>query len=315
MAQPILVERGQLAVELEVTKGTPVAPDAADAGIEIQNIRLEPTIEVAERNSVEPSFARRPFVPASRMWTITFEVPMKGSGAAGTVAEFSKLLEGCGMNEVIVAVTSVTYDPESANATNQTLTMDFLLDGVLWRLSGAMGNAIWVFSQNDDPVIRFEFKGLYNAATDTALLAGVSYGTVSPPNPVAATCTWDAEVLRLTAVEIDLGNEVVMRPDICAATGFLHAIIVDRATRITADPETELVATVDWVDEIIQGRLGAFAFALGGTGGNIHTFNAPNAQIVEAPFADRDGILVNNLVFAALANTDDGDDELNYVQT
>lgn len=315
MAEPILVERGQLAVEVEITKGTPVAPDAADAGIEIQNIRLEPTIEVAERNSVEPSFARRPFVPASRMWTITFEVPMKGSGTAGSIGEFSRLLQGCGLTETINVAVDVRYSPESANATNQTLTMDFLLDGVLWRLSGAMGNAIFAFAQNDDPIIRFEFKGLYNAATDTALLSGVSYGTVSPPNPVGATCTWDTETLRLTSLEIDLGNEVVMRPDICAATGFLHALIIDRAMRVTADPETELVATVDWVNEIINARSGSMVFALGGTAGNIHTFTLPNAQIVEAPFADRDGILVNSAVFAALANTSDGDDELEYVQT
>ncbi|MCK7495178.1 MAG: hypothetical protein MZW92_31855 [Comamonadaceae bacterium] len=42
---------------------------------------------------------------------LTFDVEIKGSGAAGTAPELGVLLKGCGFGETVVAVTSVTYAP------------------------------------------------------------------------------------------------------------------------------------------------------------------------------------------------------------
>lgn len=311
----ILKERGMIAVELEAVKGTAENPDAADAGIEVFDPEVDEDIPIARRNSVEASFDKRPGISANQMRTVTFRVPMKGSGAAGTVNEVTKLLQACGLSETIVAVTSVTYDPESSNEINQTLTVDVYQDKLRKRTHGCMGNVKFVIAQNEVPVMEFTFIGLYNAASDTPLLTGISYGTVSPPNPVNLTCTWASFTFRLVNFSLDVGNDVQMREDICAPTGFIHAYIADRLPVIEVDPEEELVATVDWVEEMRLATTGPLLIVLGGTAGNIWTFNAPNAQIVDSTPGDRNLQQTKQLVLEALANTDAGDDSISIALT
>jgi hypothetical protein len=311
----ILKERGMIAVELEAVKGTAETPDAADAGIEVFDPEVDEDIPIARRNSVEASFDKRPGISGNQMRTVTFRVPMKGSGVAGTVTEITKLLQACGLTETVNIGVDVLYDPESDDAVNQSATIDVYQDKLRKRTHGCMGNVKFVIAQNEVPVMEFTYIGLYNAASDVPLLTGISYGTVSPPNPVGMTCTWAGFTFRLTNFSLDLGNDVQLREDICAATGFLHAYIADRLPVIEVDPEEELVATVDWVEQMRTATLGALLITIGGTAGNVWTFNAPNAQIVDSTPGDRNLMQIKQLVLEALANTDDGDDSVNLTLT
>lgn len=310
----ILTERATIGAAIEVTKGTPVAPLVGDTGIEVFDPSLEPTVEIAERNPVQASFDMRENIVGNQSYTLTFRTPLKGSGAAGTVTEISTLLQGCGLGETINVSTSVVYDPISAETAQDTLTIDLSIDGKVWRLSGAMGNVKFIMAQNEVPIAEFTFVGVYNAATDTGLLAP-TYGTISPPNPVGTACTWNGNTFIGTTVELDLQNDIQLRPDICASTGFLHAYLAGRDPQISIDPEEELVATVDWLAEMISATAGAFAFTLGATAGNIWAFSAPNAQIRGLSFADREGLLIANLLLGARANTAAGDDSVQVTLT
>jgi len=306
----ILTERAQIAAAAEVTKGTPVAPLVGDAGIEVFDPSLEPTIETPERNPVRASYDNPENIVGNQMYTLTFRTPLKGSGALGVVTEISTLLQGCGLGETINVATDVQYDPVTAETAQTTLTIDLLVDGKRWRLHGAMGNVKFIMAQNEVPIAEFTFIGIYNAPVDSALLAP-TYGAISPPNPVGTLCSWAGNAFVGTTVELDLQNDIQLRPDICATTGFLHAYLANRDPQVTIDPEEELVATVDWLTELVGAVAGAFAFTLGATLGNIWQFTMPNSQIRSLSYADREGLLIANLVLAGRANTDAGDDSVN----
>jgi hypothetical protein len=309
-----LKERGHIAVAVESTKGTANPPLVGDAGIEVYDPSLEPVIEIADRNPLEPSFGRRRNITGNQMRRLTLRVPLSGSGTAGTAATWGRLLRACATTETIVPATSVTYAPVTAFASQDTVTIDVYRGEKRWRLVGVMGNPKFIISQNEVPVVEFTFMGIYVAAADSAPLAP-SFPSVNPPSPVSVTLTWNAITLIATSLEIDLANDVQMRQDIGQATGYRHAVIVERDPSATADAEEEAVSTVDWEEQVRLATAGALSIVISGGAGNIHTFSAPVVQIVAAPLVERNGLLVRNLQFKLRRSASAGNDELSYVQT
>lgn len=313
MAQ--LTERGLVALALEAVKGTGEVVVAADV-FECFDPSFTPGIEIGERNTFEASFDRRPNVVGNRMSTITFRLPLKGSGTNDVPPAHGELLQACAMLETINAASDVTYTPITDQATQQTATVVLQRDGKQFRILGAAGNVKWVIAENEVPAMEFTFVGIYEAATDTALFAGFVFGTVNPPNPVGVTpLSWDGTPLCATTIEFDLGNDVQPRRNIAAATGIKHGIVVNRDPTASADPEDEAVATVDWLDEMVQGTSGILTLTIGGTAGNIHVLTFPASQIVGVTYGDRDGIVIANLTIKGRANTDAGDDSFSYVHS
>jgi hypothetical protein len=311
-------EVGQVAAIAEAVAGTAVPPTNVNV-MEVFDVGYTPNIEVAERSTLEPVFSRRPDGIGNRMSTLTFKVPLKGSGVVDTPPVFGPLLDASGMLETINAAVDVTYTPSTpagaGAAAGDTVTIDFYQDGKRYRVHGAMGNPKWVVSENEEPYIEFTFVGIYNAAVDAPELTGFAYGSINPPDPVNVTATWDGNELCASTLEIDLGNDVQARRCVTAATGIKHAHIVDRETQATADAEEELVATVDWLDEKVQKTLGVLSIVIGTVAGNIHTLTFPNCQISDVSYAERDGTVIANLTIKAKANTDAGDDEFSYVHS
>ena len=310
----LLKERGHIAVAMETTKGTAVAPVVADAAIEVYDPSLEPVIEIAERNPLEPSFGRRRNITGNQMRRLTPRVPLSGSGTAGTAAVWGRLLRACAMTETVVVSTSVTYAPVTAFASQETVTIDVYRGEKRWRLVGVMGNPKLIISQNEVPMYEFTFMGIYVASADSAPLAP-TFPNVNPPNPVSVTVTWNSITLICTALEIDLANDVQMRQDIGQASGYRHAVIVERDPSATADAEDELVATVDWEEQVRLATAGVLSIVISGGAGNIHTFSAPVVQIVAAPLVERNGLLVRNLQFKLRRSASSGNDEAIYVQS
>ncbi len=311
----LLTERGLCALAIEAIKGTAEVLAAGDV-FECFEPSFTPGIEIGERNTFEASFAKRPNVIGNRLSTITFRVPLKGASGAGVAPAHGPLLRACGLAETIVPVTSVAYDPITDQALQESATIMLQRDGKEFTLVGAMGNVKFTIAETDVPVMEFTFVGKYQASTDQALFAGFVFGTVNPPNPVGVTpLTWDGNVLCATSLEFDLGNNVQPRRCMDQPTGIHHAFVGDREAIATADPEDELVATVDWLDEMVQGTLGILTLTIGATAGNIHQLQFPNSQITGVSYSDRDGIVVANLTIAARANTDAGDDDFSYLLT
>jgi len=312
---PLLTERGLVALALEAVTGTAETLVAGDV-FECFDPSFTPGIEIGERNTFEASFDRRENVVGNRMSTITFRVPIKGSGTLDVPPPHGPLLQACGMLETINAAADVTYSLVTALASQQSATIVMQRDGKDFRIIGAMGNVKFIIAENEVPAMEFTFVGQYEAATDVALFSGFSFGTVNPPNPVGITpMSWNGQALCATAIEFDLGNDVQPRRCISEATGIKHAVIVNRDPGASADPEDELVATIDWLDEMVAGTAGILTVTIGATAGNIHTLAFPNSQIVGVTHGDRDGIVIANLTIKGRAASDAGDDAFSYIHT
>lgn len=101
-----------LLAKIETTEGTENAPSASTDAILVENPRIKPTANLINTNEVTGSLdGRGPIVGGTRV-DLSFDVYLKGSGAAGTAPEFGDLLKASGFAEVITS----TAVPSSAEA-------------------------------------------------------------------------------------------------------------------------------------------------------------------------------------------------------
>jgi hypothetical protein len=303
----ILMERAQAAARVETTKGTANAPIAADGGIEIWDLGVTPTVGVYERETLGATFDKPSGVPGERFYEATFRVPIKGRASAGLVPEMGILLRAAGLAQALPGAT-VDYAPIQAEASQETITLDLYRDGKRWRLTGTMANVTLEVRKNIVPYFEFTFIGIYAAPSDTALLTSPPYILTAPPQPLTATFTLMSQTMIATGFSFNLGNEVRLRHDITQATGFRNCVIVNRDPTISLDPEDELVATFDFLNRLTTGAVGEFVFQYGTAAGNTFRFRAPAAQIIEAPYADRDGLLTRSLTLRPRKLVAAGDD-------
>lgn len=304
-----LMEIGQIGVLVETVKGTAVSPAAVDAGIRVWDIGLEEQIEVHERNTVEAEFSQPHAIPGMRSYQLTFRSEVVGGTSAGSRPPMWQLLRACGLSEAIIVPTSVTYS-EVANENSQvTVTIDvYRRVGATvkrYRLTGAMGNVRAVCLSDGVPYFEFTFLGVYNEPADVAdLLTAPPYVMAGPPPVVSATITLMSQTLRCVGYEFDLGNKVELREDVNQASGYLHAVVVDRLPTLAVTPEEELAATVEWLSKKTTPTVGEFIGSIGSVAGNIFRIRAPAAQVMAAGFGTRGtrGVRPLNLTCRKLAN-------------
>lgn len=303
--------RTQLAAKIEAIEGTAEAIAGADALL-VMNPSFRPNTEVTNRDNVSVSLSRFPGVPGKRSATIEFDVELKGSGTAGTAPALGKLLNACGFGETVVALTSVTYLPASASISSMTLAM--FMDGVKKQIWGARGDVSLRLEAGKPAMFHFVFTGADFSVTDVALLTtGVAYEATIPQSFQTASLLIDSYAAMIGSMDIKMGNEVTLRDDANAISGFKSAVITKRRPAMSIDPEFVLVATYDFYGKLRSGNLGALTLALTGSAGNICTITAPKVQYVGINPSDKSGI--NSLGIDCWLNRNAGDDELSIAFT
>jgi len=113
---PVRIARGQIAAREEETEGTAITLSNTYADIKCENVTFTPDLPFYPRAATSASFSR--FAGTSggpRFAEIAFEVSIAGSGTAGTAPSWGPLLKACGFYESLVASTSATYGPRTAN--------------------------------------------------------------------------------------------------------------------------------------------------------------------------------------------------------
>ena len=103
-----------------------------------------------------------------------------------------------------------------------------------------------------------------------------------------------------------MNNDVQLRKDINAASGFAHAVIVDFDPVLSFDLEAELVANNDIYGAWLAGTEAAVSLVLGTGAGKQITFTIPKLQYREIPEGDRDGLQIYDAV--GQCNHSSGDD-------
>ena len=292
---PLLRRRAVFAAKVEGTIGTAESLTGAEGAFNARDFTIQPNVPITRREG-QGGFNYLPGIAEGMQGTCTVTMDMAYDGT--TVPTWaSVLLPACGW----VQTTGVFSPLSEGPGTNvKTITIGHYKDGKRSLLSGAMGTFKIMAPTGKMASIEFTFTGKYSTnETDTALIAP-TYPTTLPLRVAAGALTWNSVALCTSNVEVDAGNSVIMRECMNATdrSGFVSAIVTNRQPVITADPESELVATQDrdalWLTSSPQ----AFSMQIGVAGTSI-TVAAPKAQLENKQQGNRNDMMTDDLTWLA----------------
>jgi hypothetical protein len=297
----LLRRRSVFAAKIEATVGTAETLSGAEGAFNAEEFSIQPNVPIARREG-QGGFNYLPGVPEGMQGTCTVRFGLSYDGT--TVPTWATvLLPACGWVETTGVFSPVTQGPGGAGGV-KTITIGHYKDGKRALLSGAMGTWKIMAPTGKQAMIEFTFTGNYSTIlTDTALIAPTD-PIVVPLRVAAGALTFNSVNLCTSNVEFDAGNSVVMRECVNATdrSGFISAIVTNRAPVITADPESALVATQDrdalWLTSSAQ----AFSMRIGASGSSV-TIAAPKAQLENKQQGNRNDIMTDDLTFLCTAGS------------
>lgn len=308
MAGGLLQRNAALLVKIETTYGTDAVPTGAANAVLVSDLKMRPMdMETVSRNLIRPFLGSSEQMPTKIYNGCEFSAELAGSGAAGTAPALGALLRACGFAETVTAGVEVAYAPVSTGFESVTFYVN--LDGVLHKGLGARGTVSLSLKNNDRPLAKFNFTGLFVPVADGALPA-VNFAAWKKPLPVnrtnTPTFTLHGYAAMVDDLQVDLGNQVVYRGLIGGAESVR---LVDRKATGSVLMEAVKVADKDWWTSIRNVVTGPLALVHGLVAGNIVEVEAPNVQIHTPDYQEQDGILMlsGKLAFTPGAT---GNDEL-----
>lgn len=309
----MLVQREIILCKIESVYKTDPIPAGGDAVLVRDASWSQEGLRMIDRPKANGAIDTSRKLWGGSLMTIAFSVELRGSGAAGTPPEIGPALRACGLDETIVASTSVTYAPVSSGF--ESCTIYYHEDGKRKRLSGCRGNVVFTFASGDVPVAQFTMTGHEGAEGDTALPTPTFDAT--DPYPLTGGMLFAIggstayEVQQLT---VDLGNQVSTPPSINASSGYAEVRITQRDVNGSINPEDELISTKNFRNEFKASTEQEITTGLVGSGaGNYFTLTMPKCAWRDASQGDRDGVRVLELAYGAGITS--GDDELSLVFT
>lgn len=289
-------------------KGTPGTPTPGANAILCKGFTPQPIKgKFVERNVITGTKGNQGSTFTGGHRVFEFEVELAGSGVAGTAPKFAPLLLGCAMSETVVAVTSAAYQPTAG--VGSYLTLYGYLDGVLFKMTDALGTVAWTINSEDFPVQKFTFTGNYEVMTDVTFPTGIVFTGFTKPVTVSKlntpTFTLDGLSLVVKSFGVDLSNQISYRDWI----GDAGTQNTDRLATGNAVFELTNVATKNWAETVRLGTEMPLVLEHGTIAGNICRLAAPKLQInAEPTISDDNGTAMLSCSFAVKPNT--ANDEL-----
>jgi hypothetical protein len=286
----MLNRKRTILAKIEASYGVDPTPTGAANAILVRNLNPRPQeAQTVPRDLVRPYLGNSENLPTAIHAKLDFEVEMAGSGAAGTAPAWGPLLRACAFSETINAGVSVVYAPVSAAM--ESITLYFNVDGVLHKLFGARGTVSIGLANNQIPVFRFSFTGLYQAVVDAAA-PSVTLTAWQKPLPVNRVNTTGFSLHgfsagKLADLSVDAANEVVFRS---LVGGTEEVLITDRKPAGSVLLEAVTVATKDWWTSIKDAATGALSITQGTVAGNKVKLDAPAVQLINPQYQDSQGV-------------------------
>lgn len=296
---PLLRRKSVFAAKVETTIGTAESLSGTEGVYNAEDFIIQPNIAMTRREG-QGGFNYLPGIPEGMIGTCTVKMGMSYNGT-DIPSWASVLLPACGWVD-----SAGTFSPKTeAPGTNvKTITIGHYKDGKRSLLSGAMGTFKIMCETGKTAFIEFTFTGKYSSnETDTALITP-TYPTVLPLRFAAGALTWNSVALCTSSVEVDAGNSVIMRECVNGSdrSGYVSALVTNRAPVITADPESVLVATQDRDAKWLTSTAEAFSMQIGSSGSAI-TIAAPKAQLENKQQGNRNDMLTDDLTWLATAGS------------
>ena len=311
-----LTRKKFLIAKIETTYGTDPSPVGGSDAVQVTNLELTPiesdNVQAAAFQGFLGNSTRGTLVANKRV-SVTFDVELAGSGAAGTAPAFGPLLKACGLSQTIVSSVSVTYAPVSSSFDSATIYCFY--DGTQHKITGARGTVSFNMTAGQFAVASFNFIGIYNAPDGTALS-----GSFTVANQAAALEGNDTNVTtatfhgvtssRIESFDLALNNELLYKE----TASNKEVLITNRAPGGTAVLEAPAIGTTDFFAKAVAVATGSTSLVLGATGGNIVTVNAAQTDITGCSYADTNGVIALSMPYLALPTTA-GNNEMSLVFT
>lgn len=298
---PLLRRRAVFAAKVETTAGTAETLAGADGVFNARDFSIQPSVGMTRREG-QGGFNYLPGMPEGMQGTCTIVHDLAYDGTT-LPAWASVLLPACGFVDTAGVFSPVSQGPGSGGV--KTLTIGHYKDGKRSLLSGAMGTFTITCPTGKVAFITFTFTGKYSTnETDTAILAP-TYPTTIPLRFAAGALTFNSVALCTSSLTVDAGNSVIMRECVNATdrSGFVSALVTNRAPIITADPESTLVATQDrdalWLESTPQ----AFSATIDGVSNSTVVIAAPKAQLENKQQGNRNDLMTDDLTWLCSAGS------------
>lgn len=213
------------------------------------------------------------------------------------------------------------YKPISESVPSLTLDIQYPDDSgqsIRHRLTGARGTFTVQAAVGEFPVFSFEFTGSYNDQVDVATVAAtfedqdpaqVEYAALALARRYGDKYT----ELCASSWNITMGITVALRDCLNEANALEGAFITAREPTISYNPEAILAAQEPIWSYMEQGISTEWWVRHGTVNGNIVLFHAPNTQITNIGYEDRNTIRAFNIE-GSLARLD-GNDEIQILFT
>jgi hypothetical protein len=297
---PLLRRRAVFAAKVEGTIGTAEALTGSEGVYNARDFIIQPSVAVTRREG-QGGFNHLAGIPEGMMGTCTIVHDLAYDGTS-IPTWASVLLPACGW---VDAAGVFSPKSEGPGSNVKTLTIGHYKDGKRTLLSGAMGTFTITCPTGKVAYITFTFTGKYSSnETDTALITP-TYPTTIPLRFAAGAFTFNSVALCTSTATVDAGNSVIMRECVNASdrSGYVSALVTNRAPVITADPESVLVAAQDrdalWLTSSPQ----ALSITLNGTGTSSVVIAAPKAQIENKQQGNRNDMMTDDLTWLATAGS------------
>ena len=294
--------------------GSDPTPTVGDNAIDAEEIKVNYQGEVLERGLQRESLSPVRSLVGQRWIEVSFTCELKGSGSAGTAPAIGDLLEACGFSESVDEGSSVVYAPASVGHKSITIYVYDVQTASsgnyrLHKITGARGNVNIVMEAGQIAKLEFTFQGKYNLPTDESDPGNASYESTTPPVVDNSTFTINSsDAIIAQALNLDMGNEVVKRPDITSSGGIAGFEIVARKPNGAFNPEALLVATYDFWSDWTAATERALSILIGSAAGNKATIAAPKITLDNIAEGDRDGIRIEDIPYRCGLSS--GDDEV-----
>ena len=311
-----LTRKKFLIAKSESTYATDPSPVGGSDAIQVTNVEVTPIESDNVQSGTLQGFignSTRGTLVANKRVSITFDVELAGSGAAGTAPAFGPLLKSCGLSETIVASTSVTYAGVSSSFSSATIYCFY--DGTRHKITGARGTVSFNLTAGSFPTASFSMIGIYNDPDDTSLSETFTVANqaaaleINDTNVTTATFHGETSV-RLESLDFALNNNVTYRETVSSK----EVLITDRAPGGTAVIEAPAVGTTDYFAKATAVATGNSSFVVGATAGNIMTLTMAQTDITGVSYGDTNGVVTLSMPYLALPTTA-GNNELSLVFT
>lgn len=302
-----------LMFKVETVYGTDPTPTGAANAIQATDVKLSPMEGQDVSRDLDLAYlGAQGSIPADLHMKLTFKVEMQASGAAGTAPAWGPLMRGCGCAQVIVAATSVTYNPISD--TFESGTFYLFVGSTLYKMKGARGTAKLTANAQGIPYLEFTFTGLFEVAAEAVRPASLTLTGFKKPKIAAKantpTFTIGGTTFRLSTYSFDLGNKVEPRLLINSE----EILITDRAESLEVKIEAEALSVINPYQLAVDMTASAIILQHGTAAGSRITINAPNAQVQRlTELAQSQNIVEWPLKFMPLPNA--GNDQFTLALT